>query len=134
MLDLVVLLQTFLVLVCPKPGEATGLFRFYKLSQCLRMLTLFHRIKPMLVMVNALLVAVPQVAPLYLPYISRISPVYLPSLSPRTPAYLPHICQGYHGPPISPAYLPHICPGGHPHPDGLPSGARLRRHRGLALR
>ena len=33
LLDLIVLLQTFLVLVCPKPGEATGLFRFYKLSQ-----------------------------------------------------------------------------------------------------
>jgi len=33
LLDLIVLLQTFLVLGCAKPGEATGLFRFYKLSQ-----------------------------------------------------------------------------------------------------
>ena len=49
------------MLVCPKPNEGTGTYRIYKLSQCMRMLTLFHRIKPMLAMVNALLFAVPQV-------------------------------------------------------------------------
>ena len=61
LLDLIVLIQTFIVFVAPVPDVSSAWARPYRAAQCLRLLTLFQRIKPMLAMVNALLFAVPQV-------------------------------------------------------------------------